>query len=537
MQSALRSALRNGKQLRYFSNKVHSHASTTVFGANKLALSTVLGATGMFYLQSRLFSTEVFASELMECIEVGESASLADGQMREIQVGEDKDRDIVLIARVDGQLFAVSAKCSHYGVKLGFGVLFGDRVYCPAHMASFDVRTGAPDGGPVYNALKTFETYEKDGKMFIKAPRKIEEHHVQLPTSTIDPNNTDKYVIVGGGPSGLSAAETLRQSGFTGKIVMITNESTLPYDRTVLTKNALKVQASGVVIRDEEYFKKNGIEFMLNTGVKNLNNEAKQLELSNGETLSYDKLLLATGMSAKLPDVAGNDMNNVFTIRNIDDCAKLQKSAGNVKNIVVIGGSFIGTEIAANIKDELKDQVNIVVCTRGELFQNTLGPVVGAAARKLHETNGVQFLTGKTLSSITGQDNNASGVEFTDGTSLKADMVILGTGCKPNTQFLGNSTITKSEGDFVNCDVFMRTNDKNVYASGDVASYPYFYTAERLNCSHYSDAISQGVYSAWNMLGKNVPYDMVPMFWTKSWMKNIYYTGSSKNYDNVSFFC
>ena len=168
-----------------------------------------------------------------------------------------------------------------------------------------------------------------------------------------------------------------------------------------------------------------------------------------------------------------------------------------------------------------------------EPFERVLGKEVGSALKGLNEEKGVKFLIGKGLKKIESENNVATKILFDDNTSMPVDMIILGTGVKPNTDFLKDSKVNLQQFGHLTCDVFMKTSAKDVYAAGDLVSIPWYYNAERIVCEHYSSAIQQGTYAAWNMLGKNIPYDMVPMFWTRQWATNLYYTGHAHTWDKV----
>jgi apoptosis-inducing factor 3 len=203
---------------------------------------------------------------------------------------------------------------------------------------------------------------------------------------TRDPNNNDRYVIIGGGLAGGSAAETLRQSGFTGEIVMLCAEDVLPYDRTILTKGnntLLKITADNIKLRSQDFFDKIAVDVRTSTLVTKVDAKTKSITTKNGDTLTYDKLLVASGTSAIRPDVPGVNSKNVFTVRDINDAYLIREAIGaGVKNIVVVGGSYIGIETAGTIKMDLKDEVNVTVVTGGqELYHSTLGPGVGKAFR------------------------------------------------------------------------------------------------------------------------------------------------------------
>lgn len=162
-------------------------------------------------------------------------ATLENGQKIEVQLGP-KEEDAVLIVKVEGQYYCVSNKCPHFGFNLSKGVLFHDKIVCPLHNASFSVKDGNAEGGPIVNGLERFEVVEKDGNLHIKVPKA--KLNVPRPMDMVkrDANDKRNYVIIGGGPAGISAAETLRQSGYTGKITILAKEKHVPYDRTILSK-------------------------------------------------------------------------------------------------------------------------------------------------------------------------------------------------------------------------------------------------------------------------------------------------------------
>jgi nitrite reductase/ring-hydroxylating ferredoxin subunit len=243
--------------------RVTNGSSGVIFSS--LRKSSVLGSillgSGAYFGTQKYFSSTVHCEEnSLENHQVLSSDDLENGQMKEVVVGDDKDNDVILVARVDGVLYAVSPKCTHYGVNLKYGMLVGDRVYCPAHTASFSVITGYPDGGPVFNGLQTYEVWEDKGKVFVKAPRVIKNHKKDMPMAKQDLTNLERYVIVGGGVAGLSAAESLRQGGFTGEIRMLSGEQWLPYDRTVASKNIMGMDPEGIQLRSREWLTEHGIE-------------------------------------------------------------------------------------------------------------------------------------------------------------------------------------------------------------------------------------------------------------------------------------
>jgi nitrite reductase/ring-hydroxylating ferredoxin subunit/thioredoxin reductase len=367
-----------------------SHFARRLFTPKMLGYTFTTLGLGIL---SQMYQRETYNSEELIVKIIGKSEDFPEGQMKEIVTGDNKDDDVVLVVRLDGKLYAIGAKCSHFGAPLVKGLLFGDRVYCPWHLASFDVKTGYPDNGPMMDAVPVYPITEKDGQVAVTVPKKIVGISTKIKTITRDPSNKTKFVIVGGGVSGAAAAESLRQSGFTGEILMISGEEFLPYDRTALTKAMLTVQAPGVAYRKQEYYDQLGVTFKGSTLVTDVNAAKKTLKTKAGEEISYDKLLIATGVSPIRTKVPGHDLQGIYSIRELSDVYKLRETAKTAKNVVVIGGGLIGTETASNLKLDLKDKVNVTVVSRDQVLGNSFGKEVGGALQKLGEESGVHYVT------------------------------------------------------------------------------------------------------------------------------------------------
>jgi nitrite reductase/ring-hydroxylating ferredoxin subunit len=203
--------------------------------------------------------------------------------MKELKVGP-KDEDLVLIAKYQGKLYCTGNKCPHFGAPLTTGVLFEDKVICPWHSASFSIKSGRLEGAPSLDGLPRYEVYSKDGKHFVKLP----ENYNKAATASMakrDPKNKSRFVIIGGGSAGLTCAETLRQSDYTGEIVVISAEDILPYDRTLLTKALPDIDARKLLMRPEEFIKSADIDYRLGTRVEKVDTKGKHIHLSNGEKL------------------------------------------------------------------------------------------------------------------------------------------------------------------------------------------------------------------------------------------------------------
>lgn len=463
-------------------------------------------------------------------VETINASDLQDGEMKEFQVGPTKD-DVILISKVDGKYHASGAKCSHFGAPLAQGVLFDNKVICPWHAASFSVTDGLPDEGPVFDGIPIYEIREHNGKLLVKVP-KVLKHTAGIPMGGRKEDDHRKFVILGGGPAALSAAETLRQSGYGGEIVIVSNDTSAPYDRTLLTKNMFHLELPKITHRDQAFFDKHGISVITGKTVKSVNTGNQTVEVDGLGPLKYDKLLVATGGRARLPPVPGTDLKNVFTVRSFGDLEGIRNASKGAKNVVIVGGSFIGMETAANFKNEFKDNINVTVVDMTKTpFEKALGNEVGSVLQKYHEEKGVKFHLNAGLKSIEGS-GSVKEVVLADGTKIPADLVIVGTGVRPNSEPVAN-VLKLAEDGGVYTDQYLQSSDPKVFAAGDVANIPYWYTGSRERIEHYNEAIQQGQIAAYNMLGKQVSHDAIPFFWTRNYDKSLQYIGFGSKYDTV----
>lgn len=229
-----------------------------------------------------------------------------------------------------------------------------DKVICPFHNAGFSILTGEPENAPALDGLPVFEIIEKDGKAYVKVPYPLPK---KKPMHMAKPDGSDprKFVIIGGGAAGQSAAETLRQSDFKGEIIILSKEDRIPYDRTLLSKNTSGVDTTRAVLRSSDFLNEYGINYHLNSNVTSIDANSKQVFLENGTSIAYDKLLIASGGQAVKPRIPGIELQNVFTLRNSADQEAIKKVAPTAKKIVVLGSGFIGIETASHFKLAFKD--------------------------------------------------------------------------------------------------------------------------------------------------------------------------------------
>lgn len=344
---------------------------------------------------------------------------------------------------------------------------------------------------------------------------------------------TETFVILGAGPSGATCAETLRQEGFTGRIVVVGKEKALPYDRVKVTKS-MDAELAKIQFRTEEFYKENGIEMLRDVSATSIDSNNNSVSLSNGTAINYNKLYIATGCAAKRASIPGADLKNVMVMRNFDDGAYVQSQLRPDTTLVVLGGSYIAMESAAYCVSKVK---KVTVVMHGDVpFKPLLGPRVGAAFKKLFEEKGVHFVNNSGITKcIDNGDGSIGSVELADGTTIEADLCIMGIGSTFYTQFVKGSGIEVRPDDTIEVDEYMRTNVSNVFAGGDLAYAPVWsYHNKKSAIGHYPLAHMHGKIAALNMLDKNQPLRAVPYFWTMLFGKGIRYAGHGR-YNDIMY--
>ncbi|GAB3810141.1 FAD-dependent oxidoreductase [Spirosoma humi] len=448
---------------------------------------------------------------------------LADGELKEVRVGDTH----VLLARADGQFHALHPKCTHYGGPLAKGLLNGHRLVCPWHNACFDIRDGHRLEAPALNGLPTHEVRIENGQVFVRLTTAKES--LENPMSAPDEANSETFVIIGSGGAGAFAAEGMREGGFTGNIMMLTQSGEVPYDRPNCSKDYLQGKAPDewMSLRSEEFYKDYGIDIRTDQHVTSLDPATKQIELASGETLTYDKALVCPGGKPNsLPGLA-TDLKGVYTLRSLHDSQKLRELGQAGKRVVIIGSSFIGLEGAMSLR-KLGSDVSIIGIENTP-FEKILGGKIGRVIQGWHEKEGIQFHLGRKVAQLEGADA-VTAVSLDTGERIPADFVLLGLGVKPNTDFLKGISLEKDGG--VRTDAFLKIAD-DLYAAGDVVHYPTADGSQRIE--HWKVAAQQGHVAGLNMAGKDEPYQMVPFFWSNQQGKRINYIGHATAFDDIIF--
>lgn len=342
-------------------------------------------------------------------------------------------------------------------------------------------------------------------------------------------------VIVGGGLAAARTAEQLRKSGYTEPVTIVSDEQHLPYDRPPLSKDVLHDSGRGigdVTLKPAEFYADNDIALRLGAAAQSVDTAAKTLTLADGFVLDYDDLVIATGLEPKrIPSFP--DLDGIRVLRSFDEAVALREHAASARRAVIIGAGFIGCEVAASLR-KLGVEV-VLVEPQPAPLAGVLGEQIGELVARLHRGEGVDVRTGVGVAEVLGSDDPGAaaviGVILSDGSELDADLVVVGIGSRPATDWLVGSGVTLDNG--VICDEVGRTSDPHVWALGDVASWrdP---DGHQVRVEHWSNVAEQARVMVPAMLGLEVPaLVVVPYFWSDQYDVKIQCLGEPRAGDVV----
>jgi NADPH-dependent 2,4-dienoyl-CoA reductase/sulfur reductase-like enzyme/nitrite reductase/ring-hydroxylating ferredoxin subunit len=434
--------------------------------------------------------------------------------------------DAVLLACVGGEYFAIGATCTHYGGPLAEGLIVGDAVRCPWHHACFSLRTGDALEAPALNPVPCWRVERRNGKLFVE--KKTERDPLAPVYPYKGSARVTKVLIVGAGAAGASAAEMLRRCGFEGTITVVDDDPDAPYDRPNLSKDYLAGNApeEWIPIRPEGFYAEHRIEIVRAHAVR-LDIGARRVELEGRSLLSFDALILATGAEpVRLTKTPGNDLPHVHYLRSLRDSRSLIRAAASAKHAVIIGGSFIGLEVAASLRTRRSDLDVHIVAPEQLPLERVMGRDLGAFIKALHEEHGVVFRLGQTAQSI-----DQTGVTLSDGSRLDADLVVIGVGVRPRLQLAQEAGLRIDNGVVVN--EYLETSVPGIYAAGDIARWPDPHYGGSIRVEHWVVAERQGQTAARNVLGARERYTEVPFFWSAHYDVSINYVGHAEHVDGV----
>ena len=326
-------------------------------------------------------------------------------------------------------------------------------------------------------------------------------------------------VIVGTGQAGGWAAQTLRKEGYAGKIVLVGDEPHLPYERPPLSKAVLSGEAAAesTHLIKREAFDKLALDWRPSVRVQAIDRAAKELRLSEGQSLAYDKLILCNGGRARTLQVPGSDLPGIFTLRNIEDSRALAQALVPGNELVVVGGGWIGLEVAATARK--KGMAVTVVEAMQRLCERTVPPEISDYLARLHSTHGTQVILGTGVSGFSRNPPDRLAVTLSDGRELGCDSVVIGIGLIPNDELAREAGLACDGGVLV--DAQCRTSDPDILAAGDVASWHCGWAGRRMRLESWQNAQEQGIAAAKSALGLDVDHQPLPWFWSDQYDTNL----------------
>ncbi|RDD60584.1 NAD(P)/FAD-dependent oxidoreductase [Ferruginivarius sediminum] len=343
-------------------------------------------------------------------------------------------------------------------------------------------------------------------------------------------SRTDTYVVVGAGQAGGRAAEAIRGAGFSGRLVVVGAERVRPYERPPLSKQVLTGAAAPdtAFLRAPDYYDEHGIELMLNQRVEAIDRGSARLTLAGGETLAYDKLLLATGSRVRRLALPGSELAGIHYLRDLDDSLTIAKALRAGARVVIVGGGYIGLEVAAAAR---KRGCAVTVLEAGDgLMRRQVAEEVGDWYADLHRRHGVEIVTGANVEAFEG-GSRVQAVRLADGTAYPADLAVVGVGILPNVELAADAGLEVDDGIVV--DACGRTSDPAIFAAGDVTRHPNPILGRRVRLESWQNAQNQAVAAGRTMAGEETPYAQVPWFWSDQYDVNLQMVGLPDRVDRL----
>jgi NADPH-dependent 2,4-dienoyl-CoA reductase/sulfur reductase-like enzyme/nitrite reductase/ring-hydroxylating ferredoxin subunit len=443
-------------------------------------------------------------------------ADVADGAILSGHVAGEP----ALLVRREEEFFIVGALCTHYHGPLAEGLVVRDSIRCPWHHACFSLRDGRALRAPALDPVPCWRAERRCDAIF--AAEKIDP----AARSKIAPPPIGRVVIVGGGAAGLAAAQTLRDEGYSGGLVIVSADAAAPYDRPNLSKDYLAGSApeDWLPLRPENFYEEKRIELMLSTPIRAIDAREKLVLPEIGEPLRYDALLLATGAEPVRLQTPGAERPHVHYLRSLADSRAIIVAAEQASRAVVIGASFIGLEVAAALRQRGLEVH--VVAPDATPMQKTLGEDIGRLVRAIHESHGVVFHLCDSVAAIGARD-----VTLASGATIEAELVVAGIGVRPALRLAEEAGLAIDRGVLV--DEYLATSAPGTFAAGDIARWPDRRSGEKIRIEHFVTAQRQGQTAARNILGHAERFEAPPFFWSQHYDVTIAYIGHARSWDRT----
>jgi len=338
----------------------------------------------------------------------------------------------------------------------------------------------------------------------------------------------ETFVIVGASLAGGSAAATLRQEGFEGRVVLIGAEPQPPYERPPLSKEYLRGESpfENALVQPSDFYRDNGIETRFGVRATRVDATEKAVELDGGERVAYDGLLIATGGRNRRPPIPGLDLEGVYQLRTVADCDRIREEISPGRTAVVVGMGFIGSEVAASLR---QSGVEVAVVDRNKVpLRRILGEEVGRVMEGIHRDYDTELIFEDTVAAFDGV-GRVERITTHRGRRIECDFAVVGLGVEPVSDLLAGTGVEVDNGIVV--DEYCRTGVEGIYAAGDVANHYHPIFGRHIRIEHWQNALRQGPAAARSMLSKGEPYEEIPWFWSDQYEHNLQYAGFHTEWD------
>ncbi|MGH2994385.1 MAG: NAD(P)/FAD-dependent oxidoreductase [Solirubrobacterales bacterium] len=340
-----------------------------------------------------------------------------------------------------------------------------------------------------------------------------------------------EFLIIGGGMAGAHCAAELRKQGTDGEVLLVGREPHPPYERPPLSKEYMRAEASteDAYVHPPAWYGENGVELLTGTNVMSLDAGERVAKLQTKEEISFKQALVATGADVNILRVDGTELEGIHYLRTFKTSDEIQEDAESAEHVILIGGSFIGTEVAASLT--VKGKRCTIVMMEEVATSRAFGEEVGRYFHDVLGSNGVELVGGEALEAFVG-DGRVSAVRTKSGKEIEGEVVVVGAGVHPDVRLAGKAGIEVDDG--IVCDERLQTSVEGIYAAGDLCSYQSAVHGRRLRVEHWDVALQQGQYAAKAMLGEQEPYRVVPYFFSDlaDWT-SLEYVGPAEKWDEI----
>jgi len=340
----------------------------------------------------------------------------------------------------------------------------------------------------------------------------------------------EELVVIGGGQAAIQCVASLRKEGYSGSITLIGEENHLPYQRPPLSKGFLSgsTESNRLYLKKIEFFQENSIQLNLGVTAKKIDRDNCNVHLSDDKSISYDKLVLATGSRVRKLKFPGSDLEGINYLRGIDDAESLKDGLLKSKNLVIVGAGYIGLEVAA-VATEFNTKITVVEMA-DRVMNRTVDPIISAYYQELHSKNGVDFILNESLEKVDG-NKTVEQVICSGGSSIEADILVIGAGVIPNIELAEESGLSCDNGICV--DEYGQTEDIRIFACGDCTNHPNEKLNRRLRLESVHNAMEQSKTVASSIMGNKTAYNQIPWFWSDQYDHKLQIVGLSGDHDEV----